>query len=50
MGQIARRDDELWLDALDEPRERARGLWFLVCTHVQVGYMEEAGVHERTRL
>lgn len=50
MREIAGRDDELRLDPLDEPRERAPGFRILVCTDVEVGYMEEAGSHERTRL
>jgi hypothetical protein len=50
MREIARRDDELRLDPLDEPGERPPGFRILVCTGVEVGYMEEAGIHERTRL
>jgi hypothetical protein len=50
MREIAGRDDQLRLDPLDEPRERTPSFRILVCTDVEVGYMEEAGSHERTRL
>ena len=50
MREIAGGDDELGLDALDQPRDRLLDLPLLVCTHMQVGYMEEPGVHNRTRL
>jgi hypothetical protein len=48
--QIARRNDELGLQPLHEPRQRLLDVPLLLCTHVEVGYMEEAGFHNRTRL
>jgi hypothetical protein len=48
--EIARRDDDFGLQPLDEPRQRALDFAVFMCTHVQVGYMEEPGVHDRTRL
>jgi hypothetical protein len=50
MREIARRDDDLRLQTLHESREPALDLPLLMCTHVQVGNMEEPGVHGRTRL
>jgi hypothetical protein len=35
---------------LHEPPQRPLHFAVLVCTRVQVGYMEEPGVHNRTRL
>jgi hypothetical protein len=48
--EIAGGDDELRLEALDQSRQGRPRLPLLVCTCVQVGYMEEPGVHNRTRL
>ena len=50
VGEIAGRDDQLRLEALDEPRERPLDRGVLRCTRVQVGYMEEAPRHDRMRL
>jgi hypothetical protein len=50
MGEIARRDDELRLVPLDEPRKRRRHVEVLVRPDVEVGYVEEACCHGRTRL
>jgi hypothetical protein len=50
MGEIAGGDDELGLEALHEPSESAFYFPLLMCTCVQVGNMEEPGVHDRTRL
>ena len=50
MREIAGRDDELRLEPLDEPRERLLDVPLLMCTHVEVGNMEEPRVHNRTRL
>jgi len=50
VGEIAGCDDELGLETLHETRQRLLGSRFLMCTHVQVGNVEEAGIHDRTRL
>jgi hypothetical protein len=50
VSEIARGDDEPRLEPFHEPPQPALDLAFLVCTHVQVGNMEEPGVHDRTRL
>jgi hypothetical protein len=48
--EIAGSHDELWLQPLGEPRESTLDVRLLVCAHMQVGYMEEPRVHNRTRL
>jgi hypothetical protein len=48
--KIAGGDDELRLQPLREPRKSALDLTLLMCTRVEVGYMEEPRVHNRTRL
>jgi hypothetical protein len=48
--EIAGSNDELRLQPVHEPRQRLLHLPLLVCTRVQVGNMEEPGVHDRTRL
>jgi hypothetical protein len=48
--QVARGDDELGLDVLDQARERLLDFGILACTRVQIGYMEEAPRHDRMRL
>jgi hypothetical protein len=48
--EIAGRDDELRLRPLHQPPERPLDAGILMCTRVQVGNMEEPGVHDRTRL
>ena len=50
MRKIARSDDELWLQPFHEPSKRTLYFPLLVCTHVQIGNMEEPGIHDRTRL
>ena len=50
MRKIARSDDELWLQPLHEPGKRTLYFPLLVCIHVQIGNMEEPGIHDRTRL
>ena len=50
MREIARCDDELRLDALDHSGERDLDLRLLVRSHVEVGNVEEACCHSRTRL
>jgi hypothetical protein len=50
MREIARGDDELRLDALDEPRQRLRDVRLLMSARMQVGNVEEPGGHNRTRL
>ena len=48
--KIARSDDELGLQPFHEPSKRTLYFPLLVCTHVQIGNMEEPGIHDRTRL
>jgi hypothetical protein len=48
--QVARRDDERRLDPAHEGGERRLDLGSLVCTRVEIGYMEEACRHDRMRL
>jgi hypothetical protein len=48
--EIAGSDDDLRLDPLHQSRKCNLDFPLLVCTDVQVGYMEEPGVHDRTRL
>jgi len=48
--EIARSDDELRVEPLDQPRQRFLDFSLLMCTHVQVGNMEERRIHNRTRL
>jgi hypothetical protein len=50
VGEVARCDDQLRLGALHEPRECTFDLRLLMCTHMQVGNMEEHCPHDRTRL
>jgi hypothetical protein len=48
--QIAGSHDELGREPLDEPLQRMLNFRLLMCTHVEVGNMEEPGIHNRTRL
>ena len=48
--EIAGSYDELGLHPLHEPRQRLLYFGLRMCTRVQVGYMEEPRVHNRTRL
>jgi hypothetical protein len=48
--EIAGGHDQLGLQPLHEPRQTLLDLALLLCTRVEVGYMEEPGVHDRTRL
>ena len=50
VGEVAGGDDELRLDPFHELREGALDLRLLACTCVQVGDMEEARGHDRSRL
>jgi hypothetical protein len=50
MREIARRDDELGADLLDELPECRRHLEVFMRAHVEVGHVEEACRHNRTRL
>ncbi len=50
MREITRRDDELRLDPLDEPRETRLDFRLLVRADVEIGNVEEACGHSRTRL
>jgi len=50
VGQIAGGDHELGLEPFHEPRQRVLYFFLLVCTRVEIGYMEEPRVHNRTRL
>ena len=50
MREIAGRDDQLRLEPFHEPRQRVLYFPLLMCTRVEVGYMEEPRVHNRTRL
>jgi hypothetical protein len=38
------------LEPLHEPRKRPLDVPLLVCTHVQIGHVEETSRHNRTRL
>jgi len=40
----------LGLESLDQSPQRRLYFPLLMCTHVEVGNMEEPGVHDRTRL
>jgi hypothetical protein len=48
--EITRRDDEFGLHPLHETRQCTLYLPLLMCTRVEVGNMEEPGLHDRTRL
>jgi hypothetical protein len=48
--EIAGRDDQLRLYATDQCAQRTLDLRILVCTRVQIGYMEEGRRHDRMRL
>ena len=48
--QIARCDHELRLEALHEPYQCLLDFPLLMCTHVEIGNVEEPGGHDRTRL
>jgi hypothetical protein len=48
--EIARRDDELRIEFLDDLREPAGNVRLVVRAHVQVGNMENTCSHDRTRL
>ena len=50
VGQIARGDDELRIEPLDERGERRLDLRILACTRVKIGYMKDAYRHDRMRL
>jgi hypothetical protein len=48
--EIAGSDHDLRLEPLHETCQSVLDVPLLMCTHVQVGNVEEAGVHDRTRL
>ena len=48
--EIARGNDQFRPDPQDEGPQRLLDLRLLVCTDVQIGYMEEACRHDRMRL
>ena len=48
--QIAGRDDQLGVDAAEQGAQRRLDLRVLACTRVEIGYMEDAGRHDRMRL
>src|SRR5438477_521559 len=48
--KITRGHDELGLEPVDEPLQRALDVRLLMCICVEVGNMEEPGIHDRTRL
>jgi hypothetical protein len=50
VGQIAGCDNQLRLEPFHKPRQRVLYFFLLMCTRVEIGYMEEARVHNRTRL
>jgi hypothetical protein len=50
VGQIAGGDNQLRLEPFHEPRQRVLYFSFLMCTRVEIRYMEEPRVHNRTRL
>ncbi len=50
MGQIAGCDNQPGLEPFHEPRQRVLYFYLLVCTRMEIGYMEEPRVHNRTRL
>jgi len=50
MREIAGSHDELGLEPLDKPLQRMLNFRLLMSTHVEVGNMEEPGIHDRTRL
>jgi hypothetical protein len=50
MGEIAGSDDEPGLEPFHEPCQRVLYFCLLMCTRVEIGYMEEPRVHNRTRL
>jgi hypothetical protein len=50
MREVARRDHELRLGTLDEPCERRRHVDVLMLAHMEVGDVEDACCHGRTRL
>ena len=50
MGEVARGDDQFRADPADEGAQRLLDLQILVCTRVEIGYMEEACRHDRMRL
>jgi hypothetical protein len=50
VGEVAGRDDQLRIDPLDEPSQGRRHLRLLTCTGVEIGYVQDAGGHDRMRL
>jgi hypothetical protein len=48
--EVARRDYECRVDSPYEGGERRFDLRSLVCTRMEIGYMEEACRHDRMRL
>jgi len=48
--EIAGSHDELGLEPVDEPLQRTLDFRLLMCTRVEIGNMEEPGIHDRTRL
>jgi hypothetical protein len=50
VGEIAGRDDQLGVDPADEAAQRRLDLGILVCTRMKIGYVEDAGGHDRMRL
>jgi hypothetical protein len=50
MGQVARGDDDVRVDPLDEGRQGALDLPVFTCTRVKIGYMEDPRRHDRMRL
>jgi len=50
VGKIARGDHELGLEPFGEPCQRVLYFFLLMCAYVEIRYMEEPRVHNRTRL
>ena len=50
VGEIARGDDQRRPDPSHEGGERRLDFGSLVCTRMEIGYMEEARRHDRMRL
>jgi hypothetical protein len=48
--EITRSDDQLGARTVDQCSERLLDLRILVCTRMEIGYMEEGGRHDRMRL
>ena len=50
VGQIPRCDDQLDVDPADQVLQSILDGRVLACTRMEIGYMEDAGRHDRMRL